>query len=106
MSRKRNRELESVKLSHTEQEKILSEQRSLHEHLEKKADRAFQGDLAAQTRLSESRAEIDREELERRSADIVLNETCRQLESQRMELYQASQSTDQAQREKSWLLEN
>ena len=33
---------------------------------------------------------------------LALCETSRLLESQRMELYQANQLTDQAQREKSW----
>ena len=39
---KRNRELESVQLSQMDKEKILSEQRSLHEYVEKNAERAFQ----------------------------------------------------------------
>ena len=56
---KRNRELESVQLSQMEKERILSEQKSLHEFLEKKADLPFQGVLAAQTRLSEAQAESD-----------------------------------------------
>ena len=55
----RNRELESVQLSQMEKERILSEQKSLHEFLEKKADLPFQGVLAAQTRLSEAQAESD-----------------------------------------------
>ena len=53
--------------------------------------------------LSEAQAEIDRKERERRNTDIALYESSRQLESQKMELYQANQLTDQAQREKSWL---
>ena len=36
---------------------------------------------------------------------LLFMKTSRQLESQRMELYLANQSTDQAQREKSWLFE-
>ena len=51
--------------------------------------------------LSEAQAEIDRKERERRNADIALYESSRQLESQKMELYQANQLIDQAQREKS-----
>ena len=62
-----------------EKEKVLSEQRSLHEYLDKEAERAFQGDFAAQTRFSEAQAELDRREWERRNADIALHETCRQL---------------------------
>ena len=40
---KRTRDLESVQLSQMEMERILSEQKSLHEYLEKEAERAFQG---------------------------------------------------------------
>ena len=38
---KRNREVESVQLSQLGMEQILSEVRSLHEYLEKEAERAF-----------------------------------------------------------------
>ena len=47
---------------------------------------------------------MDRRNWEIRNADIALYETVRQLESQRLELYQANQRADQAQRaKKSWL---
>ena len=46
---------------------------------------------------------MDRRNWERRIADIALCETNRKLESQRLELYQANQWADQAQREKNWL---
>ena len=36
-----------------------TEQGSLHEYFEKEAERAFQGDFAAQRRLSEAQVEID-----------------------------------------------
>ena len=91
--------------SQLEKEKILSEPRSNHEYLDKKADRAFQGEFAAQTRLSEAQAELDRREWEWRNADIALYETSRKLEFQKMELHQANQLSDQAHREKSWLCE-
>ena len=42
---KGNRELECVQLSQMEKERILSEQTSFHDFFEKKADRAFQGEL-------------------------------------------------------------
>ena len=48
---------------------------------------------------------MDRRDWERRNADIALYETGRQLESHWMELYQANQLSDQAQKEKSWLCE-
>ena len=40
-------------------------------------------------RLSQAQADLDRREWERRNADIDLCETGMQLQSQRMELYQA-----------------
>ena len=82
-------------LSQMERRRILSQQRDIHDFLEKKADHAFQGEFAAQTRLSEAQAELDGREWERRNADLALYETGRQLESQRMELYQANQLSDQ-----------
>ena len=87
-----------------EKYRILPERKSLHEDLEKEAERTFQGECAAQKRLSEAQVEVDRREWERRNADIALYETTRHLESKRVELYQANQRADQAQREKSWLL--
>ena len=42
---------------------------------------------------------MDRKSWERRKSDIALNETNQQLESQRLELYQASKWADQAQKE-------
>ena len=83
-------------------EKILSEQRSLHEYLEKEAERAIQGEFAAQTRSSEFQAEMDRREWEKRYAEDALYETSRQLETQKMELCQAHEWTDQARRQKRW----
>ena len=58
---------------------------------------AFQGECS-RDRLSEAEAEMDRRNWEQRNADIALCETKRQLESQRLELYQANQWADQAQR--------
>ena len=53
--------------------------------------------------LSQAHSELDRREGRMRNADIALCETGMQRQSQRMELYQANQLTDQARREKSWL---
>ena len=100
---KRNRDLESVQDSQLIRERILSEQRDIHDFFEKKADDTFQRECEAQTSLSEAQSELDRREWRIRNADIALYETGMQLESQRMELYQANQVTDQAQREKSCL---
>ena len=45
-----------------ERERTLSEQRDIHDILEKKAGHACQGESAAQTRLSEAQSELDRRE--------------------------------------------
>ena len=41
-------------------ERALSEQRDIHDFLERKADHAFQGECAVQTILSEAQSELDR----------------------------------------------
>ena len=69
----RDREFESVQFFELENEKILPDQRSLHEYLEKEAERAYQGEFAAQKRLSEAQAEMDRRKVERRNADIRMS---------------------------------
>ena len=68
-----------------------------------KVDHAFQGECAPQKRLSDAQSELVRRERRIENADIALYETGMQLQSQRMELYQANQLTDQTRREKSWL---
>ena len=92
------KEIENTKVCkidfQTERERILSERRDIHDFLEKKADHAFQGECAAQTRFSEAQSELDRREWRMRNADIVLYENGMQLQSQRMELYQANQLID------------
>ena len=79
------------------------DKRSLHEYLEKKAERAFEGEFAAQKRCFEVQAGMDGGEWQRQNAEIPLYETSRQLQSQKMELSQAPPWIEQAQREKSWL---
>ena len=81
----------------------MSEQRDTHEFLEKKADHAFQIECAAQTRLSEAKSELDRREWRMQNADVALDETNMQIQSQSIERYQAKHSTDQNRREKSSL---
>ena len=82
---------------------LLSERKNLHEYLEKEAERALQGECTAQKRLSEAEVEMDRKSRERRNSGVALCQTNQQLESQRLELYQANQWADQAQRENSRL---
>ena len=91
---KRDRDLESVR--------TLSGRKDLHVYLEQTAELAVRQECAAQKRLSEAEAEagMDKRNWEQRNADIAVHEIKRELESQRLELYQANQWADQAQREK------
>ena len=89
---KRDRNLESAQ--------TLSERRNLHVHLEQKAELAVQGECAAQKRLSEAETEVDICIWKQRNSDLALYDTNRELETQRLELHQANQWADQAQREK------
>ena len=79
----RNRDLESVQ--------TLCERQILHAYLVQEAGLAVQGECAAQKRLSEAEAEMDIRNWEQRHADIALHENNRELESQRLELYQSNQ---------------
>ena len=78
----------------------LSERRKSRVYFEQKAELPVQGECTVQKRLSEAEAEMDIRYWEQRNADTALHETCRELESLRLELYQANQRADQAQREK------
>ena len=69
MTRKSSRDSGSVQGSQQERETILSEQRDLHNFLERKADQAFQGECAAQTKLSEAPSELDRREWKMQNVD-------------------------------------
>ena len=98
---KRIRELESGHFSQIKKEKNLSQQRSLHELFEKKADRGFQGECSSD-KFVWSTGCVALQKLGGNS-DIAPYETSRQLESQRMELSQANQSSWEGQTEKSCL---
>ena len=74
--------------------------RNLHVYVEQKSELAVPGESAAQRRSSEAEADMDQRNREQRDSDIALHETNRELESQRVELYQANQWTDQPQKEK------
>ena len=89
---KRDRDLESWQ--------TVFERRNLHVYWKQKADSVVHGESASQRRLSEAEADVYPRNREQKNADVALCETNRELESQRLELYQANQSTDQAQREK------
>ena len=55
-----------------------------------------------QTTLSEAQSEVDRQDLRMHCADRAIHESGIQLHSQRMELCQANQLSDQSHSEKSW----
>ena len=101
--RKSSRDSGRSQGSQQESEKILSARRDLQNFLGRNADQAFQGECAAQTKLSEAQSELDRREWKMQNADRALYDTGFQLQSQRMDLDQANQLTNQTQKEKSWL---
>ena len=68
--------------------------------MEQKAESAVLGENTAQKRLSEVEADVEVRRWEQKSWDMALFETNRELESHRLELHQANQWADQAQREK------
>ena len=76
------------------------EAKSPKQYLERKANFAVRGGNAAQKTLSEAESDMEIKDREKRSSEIALYESQRQLESQRLQLHQAEQWPDQAQREK------
>ena len=84
---KRDRDLESVR--------TLSERKDLHVYLEQKADLAVGQECAAHRRPSEAEADMETRKWEKRSSDMALYETNREIESQRLEVYQGSERMDQ-----------
>ena len=78
----------------------LHERQNLHVYVEQKVELAVQEECAAQRRFSEAEADMEIRNWEQRKSDMALHETDQELESQRLELYQANQWADQAQREK------
>ena len=53
---------------------FLSKQRDIHDFLERKAENAFEGECAAQTRLSEAQSGLDRREWRMQNAGSALGE--------------------------------
>ena len=91
--RKRDRDLNVVEM--------LKDKQNLHNFLERKAELALavRGEDAAQKIFSETKAEMEIRNWKQRNADIALYETHPELGSQRVQLQQAGQWADQAQRE-------
>ena len=72
----------------------------LHKYLKRKAESAAREENAVPKRLSEAEADMEIGRWEVTSSAVVLCETHRELESQRLQLHQANQWADQALREK------
>ena len=70
------------------------ERRNLHKFFERLAELAVRGENAAQKRFSEAATEREIKDWEKRSSEIALYESQRELESQRMRLHQANQWAD------------
>ena len=78
----------------------LLDRQNLHEFLERKAESARRGESAAQKRLPEAEADLEIRRWEQKNSEIApFHESHRELESQRLQLQQANQWADQAQRE-------
>ena len=90
---KRDQDLEGLQ--------TLSERRNLHVYLEQKAEWAVQGECQAQKKTIWGwSTNLTKRNWEQRCSDTALYETDRELASQRLELCEANQWADQAQREK------
>ena len=78
----------------------LKDKESLHKILEVKAELAVKGENLAQQRLYEAETDVEVKHWEKRNSDIALFEINQEFESQRLQLHQANQWADQAQRDK------
>ena len=63
--------------------RTMSDRQNLHEFLERKAELAVQGEIAAQKRLSEAEAEADMEirRWEQKNSEVAFYESRRELET-------------------------
>ena len=98
---KRNRELESVHFSQVEKERFYLTRKAFMTTLKRKLNELFKDD--SQLRPDYLRQRLNRTRENGKEEMLILLFMSRQLESQRMELCQANQLTDQAQKEKKWL---
>ena len=78
--------------------RTLSDRQNLHNYQERKAEPAVRGENADYLKLKPT-WNLERWE-QKKSSEIELYETRRELESPRLELHSAKQQADQAQREK------
>ena len=78
----------------------LKDSQNLHNILERKAELGVRGEKLAEQRLYEAEADVEVKHWEQRNSDIALYEISQEFESQRLQLQQANQWADQAQRDK------
>ena len=83
--------------------RTLRERQNLQKILKRKAELAVRGGKLAQQRLYEAEADVEVKHWENRNSDIGLYEINQEFESQRLQVQQASQWADQAQRVKTSL---
>ena len=79
---------------------FYSDERDLREHLERRAQQAILGENSVQRKLHLNEYNMEIQKLERRNSENALIESRRELESQRVQLLEANQWADQAQRER------
>ena len=80
--------------------RLKGDERDLREHLERRAQKAFLGENSVQRKLYSTEYDMEIQNLERRNSEYALFESQRELESQRLQLLEDNQWTDQAQRER------
>ena len=86
--------------SHQTQKEFYSDERDLREHLERRARHASLGENSAQRKFFSTECNMEIQNMERRNSEYALIESQRELESQRLQLSEANQRADQAQRER------
>ena len=84
--------------------RTLRHRQNLHKILERKAELAVGREKLAEQRLYEAEADVEVKHWGKRNSDTALYEINQEFESQRLQLQQANQWTDQAQRQKNKLV--
>ena len=102
MSRKCRRNSTRSNSPRTHRE-LYSDERDLREDLERRAQQAILGGNSARRELYSTEYNVEIRNLERRNSEYALFVSQRKLESQRLQLLEANQWTDQAQRERTHL---
>ena len=85
--------------------RTLGHRQNLHKILERKAELAVRREKLAEQRLYEAEADVEVKHWGKRNSDTALYEINQEFESQRLQLQQANQRTDQAQRQKKTCME-